>query len=181
MECPACSTELKRKMMEDIEVDECPECKGTWFEDDELRKAKDSTDPDLNWIDFEIWKHKEIMNARSKDLACPHCKKALVAIDYGDTGVEIDYCPLCKGTWLDKDEFKSIIKALTEELLTKSFSDYIKASIEEAKEIVTGPECFLSEWKDFVTVCRMMHFRLFTENPRLLEAAITIQKINPIK
>ena len=144
-------------------------------------KAKDSTDSDLNWIDFEIWKHKDRAKARSKDLQCPACRKALVAIDYSDTDIEIDYCPSCKGTWLDKDEFKLIIKALTNELLTKSFSDYVKASIEEAKEIVACPESFLSEWKDFVTVCRMMQYRLFVENPKLLEKAMIIQQANPIR
>ena len=181
MNCPCCSTELKSKMIEDIQVDECPDCKGTWFEEGQLRQAKDLSDSDLNWIDFEIWKHQDKASARSKDIACPHCRKTLVTIDYGDTGVEIDYCPQCKGIWLDKGEFKKIIEALTEELLTKSFSDYIKASIEEAKEIVTGQESFLSEWKDFVTVCRMMKYRLFVENPKLLQTAIAIQKANPLK
>jgi Zn-finger nucleic acid-binding protein len=181
MDCPSCSIELGRKMVGEIEVDECPSCKGIWFEDDELRKAKDSTDSDLNWIDFEIWKHKDKVKARSKDLQCPACRKALVAIDYSDTDIEIDYCPSCKGIWLEKDEFKLIIKALTDELLTKSFSDYVKASIEEAKEIVAGPEPFLSEWKDFVTVCRMMQYRLFVENPKLLEKAMIIQQANPIR
>jgi len=181
MNCPCCSTELKSKMIEDIQVDECPDCKGTWFEEGQLRQAKDLSDSDLNWIDFEIWKHQDKASARSKDIACPHCRKTLVTIDYGDTGVEIDYCPQCKGIWLDKGEFKKIIEALTEELLTKSFSDYIKASIEEAKEIVTGQESFLSEWKDFVTVFRMMRYRLFVENPKLLQTVIAIQKANPLK
>lgn len=180
MDCPCCNSELTKKTIEEVEVDECPDCKGIWFEEDELRKAKDSTDPDLNWMDFEIWKGKEKAKPRLKDLACPQCSKSLVTIGYGDTGVEIDYCPLCKGTWLDKDEFKLIIEAMIEELLTKSFSDYIKASIEEAKEIITGPESFVSEWKDFVTVCRMMQHRLFVENPRLLKTVMTIQKRSPI-
>ncbi len=95
--------------------------------------------------------------------------------------MEIDYCPQCKGTWLDKNEFKKVIDAITNELLTKSFSEYIKASVEEAKEIITGPESFVSEWKDFTTVFKMMQYRLFTENPKLLDKVITIQRMNPIK
>jgi Zn-finger nucleic acid-binding protein len=181
MKCPSCNTDLKSKMLEDVEVDECNNCKGIWFEEDELRKAKDSADSDLNWMDFEIFKQKDKSQARAKNLACPQCSQALVAVDYADTGVEIDCCPKCKGTWLDKDEFKKVIGALTNELLTKSFSEYIKASIEEAKEIITGPESFVSEWKDFTTVFRMMQFRLFTENPKLLDKVITIQIMNPIK
>ena len=181
MKCPCCNIELEKKMLKDIEVDECSQCKGIWFEDDELSKAKDSADKDLNWIDFEIWKHKDKLKAKSRNLACPQCRQTLVAIVYSDTGVEIDYCPQCKGTWLDKDEFKKIIDNLTNELLTKPFGKYIRASIEEAKEIITGPESFMSEWKDFVTVFRMMQFRLFTENPKLLNTVMTIQRLNPIK
>ena len=181
MDCPCCNTELKKTTIRDTEVDECPDCRGIWFEEDELRRAKDSAASDLNWMDFEIWKHKDKVKPRAKDSACPSCGKALVTIGYGDTGVDIDYCPLCKGIWLDKGEFKSIIEALTEELLTKPFSDYIKDSIKEAKEIIIGPESFVSEWKDFMTVCRLMQHRLFVENPTLLKAVMTIQSLNPIK
>jgi Zn-finger nucleic acid-binding protein len=181
MKCPCCNADLKCKMVKDVEVDECNQCKGIWFEDDELRKAKDSTDSDLNWLDFEIWKHKDKSQARARNLACPQCNQTLVAIDYADTGVEIDYCPECKGTWLDKGEFKKVIDALTNELLTKSFSEYIKVSLEEAKEIITSSESFVSEWKDFTTVFRMMQYRLFVENPKLLDITINIQRINPIK
>ena len=55
-----------------------------------------------------------------------------------------------------------MIEQLTEELLTRPFSDYIKTSLEEAKEIITGPESFLLEWKDFNTVLNMMQLRLST-------------------
>ncbi len=166
--------------MKNIEVDTCDKCKGIWFENDELRKAKDSTDKDINWMDFEIWKYKDNFKANPRKLACPQCQLALVAINYGQTNIEIDYCPACKGTWLDKGEFKKIIESLVDELLTKPFSGYVKASIEEAKEIITGSESFLSEWKDLVTVLRMMELRLFVENPQLLEKVNLIQRI-PIK
>ena len=181
MKCPICKIEMEKKIIRDIEIDECEKCKGMWFEEDELRKAKDSTDEDLNWMDFEIWKHEDQFKTKSRNLPCPQCNKTLVTIDYADTGIEIDYCPTCKGTWLDKGEFKKIIEALHNELLTKSFSKYITASLEEAKEIITGPEPFLSEWKDFITVLRMMRYRIFAEKPRLLDTVISIQKANPIK
>ena len=181
MKCPYCKIELKKKMIKKIEIDECEKCKGMWFEDDELRKAKDFTDEDLNWMDFEIWKHEDQFKTKSRNLPCPKCNKSLVAINYADTDVEIDCCPTCKGTGLDKGEFKKIIKALTKGLITKSFSEYIKASIEEAKEIITGPEPFLSEWKDFSTVLRMMQYRLFIEKPKLFNAIILLQQANPMK
>jgi len=181
MKCPVCSAAMEKKHVQDVEIDECPECMGAWFQDDELRKAKDSADSDLNWMDFEVWKHADRFKAAPRNVGCPKCSGSLVCADYDNTGVEIDCCPQCKGIWLDKGEFKKITDALTDELLTKSFSHYVKASLEEAKEILTGPESFLSEWRDFITVCRMMNYRLLTENPRLLDTMTAIQRANPIQ
>ena len=181
MKCPSCKIDLTMKVIDKIEIDECDKCRGMWFDDDELRKTKDFTDKDVNWLDFNIWKHEDEFKAKSRNLACPKCNSALVAIDYADTDVEIDYCPNCKGTWLDAGEFNKIIEALTNELLSTPFSAYIKASIEEAKEILAGPEPFLSEWNDFSSVLRMMQYRLFVEKPQLLNTVIALHLANPLK
>ena len=105
----------------------------------------------------------------------------MVAINYGDTGVEIDYCPECKGTWLDSGELKKIIDALTQQVVSTSFSEYIKASLQEAKELFAGPESFPSEWKDLSTVLRLMKYRLYVENPQLLDTVIALYQANPLK
>jgi Zn-finger nucleic acid-binding protein len=94
--------------------------------------------------------------------------------------VEIDVCPTCRGIWLEQGEFTKIITALEQELQTKDVSDYVKASVEEAKEIITDPENFASEWKDFTTVLRLLQYRLFAEKPRLLTELIEGQKGAPI-
>ncbi len=177
--CPKCEIELKQRIIGPVEIDECEKCKGVWFDSDELRKAKDATDSDLNWMDFEIWKHEDKFKPKETKVSCPVCNTDTEAIDYGATSIEVDFCPSCQGIWLDKDEFSKIIQALQDELLSKSFSDYIKESIEEAKEIITGPEAFLSEWKDFATILRMMQYRMFVENPKLLDRIMSMQKANP--
>lgn len=33
---------------------------------------------------------------------CPQCEKPLVALEYRD--IEVDWCPICKGLWLDRGE-----------------------------------------------------------------------------
>lgn len=181
MDCPKCHESMKVENIENVEIDECPKCSSIWFDQDELRKAKDQTDPDLNWMDFEIWKHEDRFKFAARVLKCPKCNINMVAIDYGETGVEIDYCPQCQGTWLDEGEFGKIIDALRTELETKSISDYAKASLKEAKEIITGGEGLISEWKDFTTVLRMFRYRFFIEKPKLLDTVINIQKANPIR
>lgn len=39
---------------------------------------------------------------------CPNCNETLVMTDRN--GVEIDYCPKCRGVWLDRGELDKIIE-----------------------------------------------------------------------
>lgn len=39
---------------------------------------------------------------------CPNCKVNLVMTDR--SGIEIDYCPNCRGVWLDRGELDKIIE-----------------------------------------------------------------------
>jgi len=41
-------------------------------------------------------------------MKCPHCNVTLVMSD--KQGVEIDYCPECRGIWLDRGELEKIIE-----------------------------------------------------------------------
>lgn len=47
------------------------------------------------------------MNA-AVGMPCPVCKVSLVMSDR--QGVEIDYCPQCRGVWLDRGELDKIIE-----------------------------------------------------------------------
>ena len=40
---------------------------------------------------------------------CPTCKDAVLSITERK-GVEIDYCPQCRGVWLDRGELDKIIE-----------------------------------------------------------------------
>ncbi len=39
---------------------------------------------------------------------CPNCNETLIMSDR--QGVEIDYCPKCRGVWLDRGELDKIIE-----------------------------------------------------------------------
>lgn len=46
---------------------------------------------------------------------CPHCKDTQLVMSERK-GIEIDYCPQCRGVWLDRGELdKMIEKSLAEE------------------------------------------------------------------
>jgi len=179
MYCPKCKIEMHKKNIQRIEVEECEKCEGMWFENDELRRVKDKVDSDLNWMDFEIWKHQEKFKAKKKRYDCPNCNHPMNILDYDNTKVEIDYCTNCKSIWLDKNELQKIIESLDDELITKSMGSYVKATLEEAKELLTGPESFLSEWKDFMTVLRFLQYRILSLNPKIHDNLVSFQE-NPL-
>ncbi len=105
----------------------------------------------------------------------------MATISYAATGVTVDYCAEGHGVWLDKGEFQAIIEALEKEMLSKNVSDYVTASLEEAMEIFAGDEGFISEWKDFLTVTRLLQYRVLVENPKVAELLIALQTTNPFK
>ncbi|MAT14900.1 MAG: hypothetical protein CMJ46_06470, partial [Planctomyces sp.] len=41
-------------------------------------------------------------------MKCPNCQRELVMSER--SGVEIDYCPECRGVWLDRGELDKIIE-----------------------------------------------------------------------
>ncbi len=45
---------------------------------------------------------------------CPVCKDVQLVMAERQ-GVEIDYCPQCRGVWLDRGEFDKIIERATQE------------------------------------------------------------------
>ena len=46
-------------------------------------------------------------------MSCPVCKVPLVMSDR--QGIEIDYCPQCRGVWLDRGELDKIIERSAQE------------------------------------------------------------------
>jgi Zn-finger nucleic acid-binding protein len=48
-------------------------------------------------------------------MKCPACKKVTLRIQERE-GIEIDFCPQCRGVWLDRDELDKIVErySLTE-------------------------------------------------------------------
>lgn len=56
-------------------------------------------------------------------MKCPSCKEAVLSMSERN-GIEIDFCPTCRGVWLDRGELDKIIaKAMAEqEVLLKTES-----------------------------------------------------------
>ena len=180
MKCPRCiDTELTH--VHSAIFDECPTCHGVWYDADELRRAEEAADPDLAWLDFNFMEHEDLCLPSSCKTACPACDSALVSVEYGKTGVKVDGCPACKGIWLDEGEFDLIMAALEDQATSMDLSDYLKAALHEAREVITGPEKRMTEWRELKTVLRLMGQRLYVQKPKLVERMLKIQGGSPIR
>ena len=87
MRCPRDGTELTARIYEaNIEIDECPACKGTFLDQGEL---------------------EGIQSAIEKD--CPKCGASMERRRYGlGSQTVIDACPQGHGLWLDRGELEEL-------------------------------------------------------------------------
>ena len=185
MDCPLCRVPLRQTDCHGVRVDECPQCLGDWFDRDELRRAKDSTDADLRWLDFDAFEsavgEAAGPSAGGRSRLCPRCGVAMGVVAYEDSGVTVDKCGSCHGVWLDHDEFKKIIKHLEHRVNAESAAQLRGEAVHELAEVFTGPEGPLSEARDLFTVLRLLRKRIAVEHPGLSEAIDQLYSANPFK
>lgn len=179
MQCPRDESKLVPVESEGLKLNACTTCQGMWFDSGELRQAKDQAAPDLDWLDFEIWKHEDEFEVKAHPRRCPACDKGMVSLTYGTTRVVIDTCPVCHGTWLDEGEFERLIEALYDEAGAKSMKDYLKRVLSEGLEVIKRPGHIAEEWNDFKHVLNFMKARLHVERPNLARAIESAQKSTP--
>jgi len=110
MNCPRCQHTLETEQFNDcnilLELDNCPACGGTWFDKDELSQVDHIIEPTF----LEI-RHIPNIKEQFETLKCPSCNnnpRLQKAVHPRDNKVVIDYCPYCKGIWLDKGELEAI-------------------------------------------------------------------------
>ncbi len=105
MKCPKCETEsLKSNSIRGIEVDQCSQCKGVWFDEDELSKL----------IEEQASSGRVLKGSDSgmdrKGGNCPQDQTPLLRVySKRNRSVVIDHCSTCKGVWLDGGEFQRLI------------------------------------------------------------------------
>lgn len=176
MNCPICKIKLGKSIFYGVEVDYCPDCLGIWFEEDELRQAKDQKDEELNWFDIDIWEDKTKLHISYGERMCPVCRLPLYEVYYGDSGIIVDVCSICNGIWLDRGEFKKIIKHLKERSDFEILNNYVKNLTREGFEVFTGPEPFKDEVEDFISILKILNYKFAAQNPAIVKIISTFPK-----
>jgi len=167
MSCPICKIHLDQAVVSGVEVDYCPKCFGLWFEEEELRWAKDYKDRDLNWLDIDLWRDEEKFKISPARKLCPVDRMLLYEIDYGDSGIKVDVCNVCHGIWLDRGEFRKIIAYIKEKADQYILRHYLKNLREELWEVFAGPESLKEEIDDFLTVLKVFAYKFTTQHQNI--------------
>lgn len=82
-----------------IQIDQCPDCLGMWFEDEELSRIIPDSQLDMT-IDPDT---------KSSKRHCPQCSgMKLQQIHHASSGITIDLCKQCHGVWLDHGELQKL-------------------------------------------------------------------------
>jgi Zn-finger nucleic acid-binding protein len=98
--------ETLRERHADLEIDRCPSCDGIWLDQSEMQKLEAIVEP----VFLEIRRIPANID-QLVGLYCPRCEgKVLMekADHERDEKVVVDYCPNCRGAWLDKGELRAI-------------------------------------------------------------------------
>jgi Zn-finger nucleic acid-binding protein len=167
MFCPNDNEKLEKALFHNVEVDYCPKCLGIWFDNDELRMAKDDKDKDLNWMDFDLWRDKLSFNVSRSIKHCPICRVGLQEVKYDSSKVKVDFCKMCQGVWLDRGEFKQIINYLKQKSDYEILHRYTKDLVLEAWEVFSGPETLREEVADVLTLIKLFNYKFVTQYPFL--------------
>lgn len=108
MKCPKCSNELKTIEKKGIEVDYCENCKGVWFDLNELEdlsnnvKEFDFVAPRLEYL--------KIQETIEKDKKCPRCSAKMYKVTMNNKPPMFDCCPNNHGYWFDAKELEEYVR-----------------------------------------------------------------------
>jgi Zn-finger nucleic acid-binding protein len=81
-------------------------------------------------------------------MKCPNCNETLLMSD--KNGIEIDYCPNCRGIWLDRGELDKIIERSSAHYSVKeNYGRDQERHVQHSKPYHKKKESFLGDLFDF--------------------------------
>ena len=144
MKCPVCGAEMKTVEVGGIRVDVCYDCGAIWFDDDELSKFDEVTEP-AGEILASIKPRKKVKVDPNAKRICPRCGDIVLMRHYFSVAqkVEIDECPKCGGILLDAGELAQIRSTFpteeerrkaTEQFIRRHFDPQLQKMAQESRE-----------------------------------------------
>lgn len=178
--CPNDGRELQNVSFKGVTVSTCDTCKGMFFDRGALDLAKNSSDEDLRWIDFDLFEEQDGKFSGSQSIKkCPKDHIQMVSLKYKKSSVILDKCETCQGVWLDEGEFEKIMDYLEDIVEQESAKDYGKEVLKKLFEISEGKEGNTSELKDLFVLTKLFEERVIAEHPVLEQIVRAIDISTP--
>lgn len=174
--CPHHQIPLEEATALGVKIDYCPKDYGLWFDERELLEAKDERDRDLRWLDIDLWKDPAKFKLTQHPKLCPVDRLPMYEVEYGDSGIKVDLCNLCHGVWLDRGEFKNIVVYLRDQADSRVLYSYTKSLFEEGWEVFSGPEILREELLDFLTILKLLMYKLAVQYSRLSQVMVSLPR-----
>ena len=145
MHCPVCKTHLRVIDAADLELDQCPDCHGIWFDKNELRP----------FIEFALEHRDDIVDAEydtarlrfsvpggdEHQWSCPACHGAMTKFHYAvDSNVVVDRCPICEGLWLERGDVSRLTSFFKGDPNTDRANEVYAAFVSEHGRVWSGIE-----------------------------------------
>jgi Zn-finger nucleic acid-binding protein len=115
LQCPRDGAYLVETRYEaDVEVDQCPTCRGIFLDEGELLRIQQTVERDYRREKNEApeWTARAYDAAAARaeaPLECPDCGLAMEREEYARTSqIYVDICPDCLGVWLDAGELEAL-------------------------------------------------------------------------
>ncbi len=114
MNCPRCAVDLKTEKQDQVEVDRCPSCWGTWLDKGEFPRLLAGAIRGMDFSEVEIDSVlkglvHEANTPKSKPdptLNCPRCGKVMGKVHHNAAKlITLDRCD-AHGLWCDTKELK---------------------------------------------------------------------------
>lgn len=106
LSCPACGSEMNPITSSGIELDECSQCYGLWFDKGELEAISR-----LRHGPPERLLRSRLVTTQLRPEGtrpCPRCAQYLVGMKA--KGIQLDICQDCQGLWLDQGELNALLE-----------------------------------------------------------------------
>lgn len=110
-QCHSCKTALAPEPMGPRLIERCPDCRGTWISQSQLKEiiAQVSQKEEEGMAAIESDGNADIGHTFAPSRikrGCPACQVDMDNFKFEETGIWIDSCPDGHGIWLDEGELK---------------------------------------------------------------------------
>jgi Zn-finger nucleic acid-binding protein len=103
--CPKCGAAMEDREIGRLPAERCPECRGLWWDHVALDAALGRLDDAR--VSMRIQQFMQGPFSADTDFPCPNCSlRTLKSVVH--EGIEIDWCPDCRGIYLDDKELEAL-------------------------------------------------------------------------